>query len=101
MPKSDLTKNKFQKIAPSLRWKQRPSVAKVKDLKGDSMPTANIEWNTASIIAFTLFIGIPYIGATIAAFYSGVMMWKILMIASPIVLGIFIGLLNYFTRHIR
>lgn len=84
-----------------MRWRERPKIAKVSDFKGSDMPTANIQWNTASIIAFTLFIGIPYIGATIAAFYSGVMMWKILMIATPIVLGIFIGLLNYFTRHLR
>lgn len=100
-PKSGLTSNKFKKMSPKLSWRGRPTNAKAKDFEGSAMPTANIEWNKASIIAFTLFIGFPYIGATIAAFNSGVMMFKIVMVASPIILGIFIGLLNYFTRHLR
>ncbi|MGB7057029.1 MAG: hypothetical protein WBD58_04940 [Geitlerinemataceae cyanobacterium] len=100
-PESRLTSNKFKKMAPKLSWRDAPKIAKAGDFQGSSMPTANIQWNTPTIIVFTLFIGLPYIGATIAAFNSGVMMWKILMVVAPILLGIFIGLLNYWTRHLR
>jgi hypothetical protein len=100
-PKSGLMGNKFKKFSPQMRTTQRPKFAKISDLQGSSMPTVNIQWNKTSIIVFTLFIGIPYVGATIAAFSSGVKMWMILMVVAPIVLGIFIGLLNYLTRHLR
>jgi hypothetical protein len=100
-PKSPMESNKFKKVAPKLSWRGKPTIAKAGDFKGDSMPTANIQWNTPTIIAFTIFIGFPYIGATIVAFNSGVMMFKIVMVAAPIILGIFIGLLNYLTRHLR
>lgn len=81
--------------------RERPKITKASDLQGSAMPTANIQWNRTSIIVFTLFICVPYIGATIAAFNSGVKMWMILMVVAPIILGIFIGLLNYWTRHLR
>jgi hypothetical protein len=100
-PKSGMTSNKFKGVAPKLSWQGRPTISKVKDFQGQGLPTANIQWNTPTIIAFTLFIGLPYVGATIVAFSSGVKIWMILMVVAPIVLGIFIGLLNYWTRHLR
>lgn len=100
-PKSGLTGNKYKAIGPKLSFRGKPTTAKAKDLQGQGLPIANIEWNTPTIIAFTLFIGFPYIGATIAAFNSGVKAWIVVMVVAPIILGIFIGLLNYFTRHLR
>lgn len=100
-PKSGLTSNKYKGIAPKMSWRGKPTIAKAKDFQGQGLPTASIQWNTPTIIAFTLFIGFPYIGATIAAFNSGVKAWIVVMVVAPIILGIFIGLLNYFTRHLR
>ncbi|MBE9039621.1 tetratricopeptide repeat protein [Oscillatoriales cyanobacterium LEGE 11467] len=95
-----LFKDSFKKFAPRVKWKHRRMRVDKKQLEGkEEFPTLDIEWNRSSIIAFTLFIGIPYIGSVVAAFVSGVKAFIIATIAGPIVLALLAGLLYFLTRN--
>ncbi|MDY6938049.1 MAG: tetratricopeptide repeat protein [Cyanobacteriota bacterium] len=90
--------DKFKKMG-KFKIREKPKIVDQKQLEGKEIfPSVDIQWNRSSIIVFSLFLGIPYIGGLIAAFSSGVKAFMIAMTVGPILLLGFVGLLYFASR---
>jgi predicted Zn-dependent protease len=98
---SVLPGNKFKKFAKT-SWRKGPKIVDQNQLEGKTVfPTIDIQWTPLSIIVFSIFFAIPYLGLILAAFKSGVLFAIISAIGVPIVIGVFIGILYFSTRKYR
>ena len=93
--------NKFKKFAkPTFR--KGPKVVDQVQLEGKVVfPTIDIQWTPLSIIAFTIFIAVPYCGLIYAGFKSGVPFVMVCAIGIPILIGVLVGILYFTTRRYR